>query len=231
MNHNQAVELQLAVKYVLGELPAVQRDEYEDHYIDCPECARDVHAAAAFVDTARAVFRQEARNGAPAQGRIQKQGGWFAWLRPVVAVPALAALLLIVGYQSLVGLPHWKSLATQSAAPRVLPMYSLIAANTRSSNSPTFHVGPGERFGLYLDVPADPTYTKYALRLEEPDGRSSILRTVSYSETQKTVVVEITPGERAGAYKIVVLGLTEQLADPARGPILAAMKFDVEFDK
>jgi hypothetical protein len=228
MNHKQAVELQLAVSYVLGELPVLQRDEYEDHYMDCPECARDVNAAAAFADTARKVFQQEARNEGPVQVRIQKQGGWFAWLRPVVAVPALAALLLIAGYQGFVSLPHWKSLATQSAAPRVLPMYSLIAANTRGGNSLTFHVRPGERFGLYLDVPADPTYTKYELRLEEPDGSAALLRTVSYAEAKKTVVVEITPGRRSGAYKIVVLGLTDQVADPARAPVLATIGFHIE---
>lgn len=228
MNHKEAEELQLAVKYVLGELPPVQRDEYEDHYIDCPECARDVYAAAAFADTAREVFRQKARNEAPARARHQERGGRFVWLKPVVAVPVFAALLFIAGYEGLVSLPHWKSLAMQSAAPRVLPMYSLISANTRDRESLTSHVRTGERFGLYLDVPADPTYTKYALRVVEPDGSTTILRTVSYAEAQKTVVVEVTPGKRSGTYKIVVLGLTEQLADPARAPILATMKFDVE---
>src|ERR1700741_4011332 len=53
MDHKQAVELQLAVKYVLGELPPVQRDEYEDHYIDCPLCAKEVYEAAAFTDPGR----------------------------------------------------------------------------------------------------------------------------------------------------------------------------------
>src|SRR5215472_1205296 len=128
MDHKQAKELQLAEKYVLGELPPVQRDEYEDHYIDCPECAQDVYAAAAFIDTAREVFRQEASG--EATGRAG--GGWLtAWLRPAVAGPVFAALLLAVGYQSLVSVPHWKNAAMQASAPRVLPIYSLIAANAK----------------------------------------------------------------------------------------------------
>lgn len=229
MDHKRAVELHLAVKYVLGELPADQRDEYEDHYIDCPECARDVHAAAAFTDTAREVFRQEAQKEAPAGNRAR--GGWFAWLRPVVAVPAFAVLLLMLGYQSFVSLPHWKTQATQSAAPRVLPMFSLIGANSRSADSLTFRVRPRERFGLYMDVPADAAYRTYLLRLVDPAGHSMILRSLSYEEAQKTQVVEVNPGEGTGAYQIVVLGLTSLESNPGKGTLLGAMKFSVEFSK
>lgn len=230
MDHKQAVKLQLAAKYVLGELPPVQRDEYEDHYIDCPECAKDVYAAAALTDTVREVFRQEGRGEAPAPVEERVRGGWLAWLRPVVAVPAFAVLLLALGYQSLVSVPHWKRAAMQASAPRVLPMYSLIASNSRGSKSEALQARTGEPLGLYVDVPVDPAYTKYALRLEGPDGSATVPRTVSYSEAQKTVTVQVTP-EKAGAYKIVVLGLTEQAADPAHAPVLATMKFDVELNK
>src|SRR5215472_13019144 len=114
MDHKQAVELQLSVKYVLGELPPVQRDEYEDHYVDCPECAKDVSAAVALTDSAREVFRQEARNQVPAPVRVR--GGWLAWLRPMVAVTAMLILLGIVGYQNLITLPRLKSGSAGGAA-------------------------------------------------------------------------------------------------------------------
>jgi hypothetical protein len=229
MNHKQAVELQLAVKYVLGELPPVQREEYEDHYIDCPECAQDVHAAAAFADTAREVFRQEARNEAPARDPVR--GGWFAWLRPVVAVPAFAVLLLALGYEGFVTVPHWKARATQATASRVLPMFSLIAANTRGPDSLTFQVRPGERFGLYVDVPTDAAYGSYLLRLEDPEGRSMNLSAVSPAEAQKTQVVEVNAGNRSGAYQLVVLGLRSPESDRAKATVLATMKFHVEVNK
>ena len=47
MDHNEAVRLQAAEKYVLGEFPADLRDEYEEHFFDCAECAVDVKAIAA----------------------------------------------------------------------------------------------------------------------------------------------------------------------------------------
>lgn len=226
MDHSEAVRMQAAAKYVLGELPQDLRDEYEEHYFDCAECAVDVRAAAAFADNARNALCQEARD-AVLQAAAPAGGRWLAWLRPVVAVPAIAVLLVALGYQSFVSVPHWKNAAMQAAAPRVLPMQSLIRENSRGGASQAMPVRVGERHGFDVDIPVDPAFTKYALRVEEPDGKTTILRTVSYAEAQKTVVVEITPG-KPGAYKIVVLGLTEQLGDPARAPILATMKFDVE---
>ena len=227
MDHNQAVELQLAVKYVLGELPPVQRDEYEDHYIDCPECAKDVYAAAAFTDTAREVFREEARGEAPTPARERVPSRWFAWLKPPFAVPAFAVLLVALGYQSFVSVPHWKAQATQATASRVLPMFSLIKANTRGPEGSVVHVRKGEPFGLFVDVPVDRTNRIYLLRLEDPAGNSTILRSLTYEEAQKTQVVE--PGNRPGAYQIVVLGMTNPNGDPREASVLATMKFKVEF--
>jgi len=58
MDHNDALRQQAAEKYVLGELPQSLRNEFEEHFFECQECALDVKAAAGFVDNARAVWRQ-----------------------------------------------------------------------------------------------------------------------------------------------------------------------------
>lgn len=230
MDHAEAVRLQAAVKYVLGELPPVERDSFEEHYFDCGECALDVHAAAAFADNARNVLCHEAREG-NLRAAAPARGGSFAWLRPVVAVPALAVLLMALAYQSLVSVPYWKMVATQSAAPRVLPMFSLIAANTRGAEGMIFHVQRGERFGLYVDVPVDASYRTYVLRIEDPAGNSTILRSLSYEEAQKTQVVEVNPGSRSGVYQLKVLGLANKENEPGKETLLANMKFVVEFTR
>jgi hypothetical protein len=82
-----------------------------------------------------------------------------------------------------------------------------------------------------VDVPVDKAYSTYVLRLEDPDGHTTTLSTVSYAEAKRTVVVKVNPWEQSGAYQIVVLGLTSQGADPSKGTTLATMKFDVEFAK
>ena len=229
MDHDEAVRLRAVVKYVLGELPQTERDSFEEHYFDCGECALDVRSTAAFADNARNVLSQEGRQ-AVVQDSAAAGRRWLAWLKPIVAVPAFAVILMALGYQSFVSVPHWKNAAMRASAPRVLPMHSLIAANSRGVNSQAMLVRARESLGLYLDVPAEPAYTSYGLRLEDPDGKTKMLRAVSYSEAQKTVVVEFTPA-KPGAYKIVVLGLTEQLSDPTRAPVLATMRFAVEVER
>ena len=57
MDHNEALRLHAVEKYVLGELRPSLRDEFEEHFLECQECALDVKAAAEFVDNVRAVLR------------------------------------------------------------------------------------------------------------------------------------------------------------------------------
>src|SRR5258708_17999235 len=104
MDHNEAIRLQAAVKYVLGELSPVQRDAYEEHYFDCAECAIDLKALATFADTTREVLRQEKADQL-AKDLVPARGGWLRWLQPITAVPPFAALLLIVAYQNNVPIP------------------------------------------------------------------------------------------------------------------------------
>lgn len=57
MDHSEAVRMQAAARYVLGELSPVLREEYEKHFFDCAACALDVQAVAAFVDNVREALR------------------------------------------------------------------------------------------------------------------------------------------------------------------------------
>src|SRR5260370_16794086 len=93
MDHNEAIRLQAAVKYVLGELSQVQREEYEEHYFDCAECAIDLKALATFADTTREVLRQEKADQL-AKDLVPARGGWLRWLQPITAVPPFPPLLL-----------------------------------------------------------------------------------------------------------------------------------------
>ena len=56
MNHDEAIRLKAAEKYLLGELSAELRDQYEDHYFGCAECAQDIRTGAVFIDNARDVL-------------------------------------------------------------------------------------------------------------------------------------------------------------------------------
>src|SRR6267378_6394280 len=232
MDHNDAVRLEAAEKYVLGEFPPNLRDEYEEHFFDCAECAVDVKAIAAFADTTCELLRQEAlasveKAAATAGDRqaLPASSGWRVWLQPVL-VPAFATLLLLAGYQNFVSIPRWKEAAGQSAkgaareagtgaqaaqavAPHVLATFSLLAANRRGGGRLVVHARPGESFALKFDItdPDPSASSSYVLRLEDSSGTTHLLGTVSREEAQNTLFVEVPADFPAGNAKLVVQGV------------------------
>ena len=97
MDHNEAIQLQAAVKYVLGELSQIQREEYEEHYFECAECAIDLKALATFADTTRQVWRQEKANQL-ASDSVPALGGWptLVPLKPSWSCLSLASIPISV---------------------------------------------------------------------------------------------------------------------------------------
>ncbi len=226
MDHELAVKSQACEKYLLGELSPELRDAYEEHYFSCTECATQLQSAAELVGASRAIL---ATASIPERGADYVRGprGWFPWLQPLVAIPAFAVLLLVIGYQTFVTIPNMR----QASEPRVLRMFSLISANTRSDGGLVFSSAPNETFGVYVDVPADPAYSNYLLRLEDSSGGSKLLRSLTAQEALKTQVVIIDSGKKSGKYTIVVSGLTSQDADASTAKELARLQFTVAITK
>src|ERR1700675_2498992 len=101
MDHELAVKSQASEKYLLGELSVELRDAYEEHYFSCAECATQVQALAELMGAGREILATVPYVDAkPDYVRVPR--GWFPWLQPVVAVPAFAVLLLVIGYQNFV---------------------------------------------------------------------------------------------------------------------------------
>ncbi len=169
MDHNEAVRLQAAEKYILGDFPQNLRDEYEEHFFDCAECARDLKAAAIFVDTSREVLRTEPQRSIE-KHTAPASPGWFAWLRPVIAVPAFALLLLILGYQNLVTIPHSKETAGRGAAPILFSSYPLRGVNTAGDEGRTLSIRAGEAFLLNFDFVPTRTFDNYIAQVQDASG-------------------------------------------------------------
>jgi Putative zinc-finger len=225
MDHDLAVKSQACEKYLLGELSPDLRDAYEEHYFSCAECATQLRMAAELVGAGQQIFAQTpAPEVAAGSNVVQGPGGWWRWFRPAIAFPALATLLLVVGYQNLVMIPQLKD----ARAPRVLPMFSLISANTRAETVPAFTTQPNQPVGLYLDVPADAAYSTYEITLVDPWGKTTPVRSLSYAEVQKTQVVVVNPGKTSGKYILVISGQTNsQLVSSSAE--LARIQFTIDF--
>jgi hypothetical protein len=223
MDHDQAVKSQVCEKYLLGELSQELRDAYEEHYFSCAECAMQLRSAAELIGASQQILARTPAIGAKVHAEPKREG-WFKWLQPAIAIPMLASLLLLVGYQNFVTIPHLK----KTASPRVLPMFSLISANTRGETAPEFVTQPDEPLGLYVDVPVDATYSTYDIRLQDPNGKTIPLRSLSYAEAQKTQVVVVNPGKTAGKYSLIIFGRAKSEQGAATAE-LARLQFTVVF--
>ena len=60
MDHTAVVRDKMTERYLLNELESDVRDEFEEHYFDCPECALDVRAGAQFVEESKVILAEEA---------------------------------------------------------------------------------------------------------------------------------------------------------------------------
>ena len=215
MDHSEAIQQMIAERYLLDELTLDVREAFEEHLFDCPECALDLRAGAAFVEAAKAQLPKLAGSlPAPVPSRSRKpgvqRGWWLSWLQPAFAVPAFASLLLVIGYQNLVTYPGLRAAASQ---PRLLPWAPLHGAMRDGAPLP---ITADRRHGVALpvDLPAQSSpdaYASYSLDLYDPQGKLAWTGAVTASSesggsSQRLSLV--IPGAmlQNGAYSLVVSG-------------------------
>jgi len=203
MDHTAVVREKTTERYLLNELAPDVRDEFEEHYFDCPDCAQDVSAAALFVEQSKLVLAEAL---APVAARAEVRPihrGVFAWLRPAFAAPALALLLVVVGYQNLVTYPRLQS---ELSRPRVLPA---VSVNMGTFGADENTVPDGKGLLLTLRIPPDSAYARYTVELYNPAGKSegSFSITPVPGQDQWSVTVPAVHRE-AGTYTLALHGVT-----------------------
>ncbi len=205
MEHSEAIQLMAAEKYLLDELPADVRDEFEEHLFGCHECAMDMRTASVFLEQGKVALAEPeiaTVKDAIVRDKDKSRPGLFAWLRPAFAVPAMAALLLVIGYQNLVTLPQLTRSLNQL---KVLPAIT-VHLLTYGNPSPLV-VHRGEGFLLNVIAPPDPRYPAYEADLRSPAGGvESVAISASADDTWSIQV----PGanRQSGTYWITVYGVT-----------------------
>lgn len=206
MDHDTVVRDKLTERYLLNELAGEARDQFEEHFFECSECALDVRAANQFVEHSKMILAEEP--AAATQKTVvfpSPRRDWFAWLRPAFAVPALAALLLVVSYQNFVQLPRMRSALGQ---PKVMP-WAAVAVGTWGASGPTISVQQGKGFLLFVRIPPDGSYGHYLADVYNPDGKLDCSLTIPGSSSNDQWPVVVPDGNReAGNYRIAVRGMT-----------------------
>ena len=232
MDHQQAIRTQASERYLLGEMKGALREEFEEHFMDCAECARDIRAGAMFVGNAKEVLRRTAaaeleRTLAPASRR--RESWIIALFRPAVAVPALAMLLGVIGYQQLATIAHLRSALERGSRPSAVPSFSLLAGSSRGQASVPVVVPREKAYTLYLDVPPQPAYPMYTLDVQKPDGRSEFSLQVSGEEAKKTVQILVPAGRlAAGDYVLRIRGA--QTRGDSQGTEVGRVRFTLQYE-
>jgi hypothetical protein len=204
MDHNEVVRQKLTERYLLNELEGEQRDEFEEHYFECPECALDIRAGSEFVESSKVILSQPAEAEQVASVRRATRSGWWAWLRPQFAGAALALLIAVVGYQNLVTLPRLREVLRR---PQTVP-FAAVAVGTWGSSGPTVTVPKDSGFLIFVRIPSDGSYTHYIADLYNSTGRLEYSLTIPAISVQDQWPVLIPGGNHeAGNYRISVRGV------------------------
>ncbi|MGD0181766.1 MAG: zf-HC2 domain-containing protein [Terriglobales bacterium] len=200
MDHTESIRLMAAEKYLLGELTPEQRDQFEEHFFGCQQCALDVRAGAALVEHSKVVLAEPVAVS-PVRTPVAAKPGPFAWLHPAFVVPVLALLLVVVGYQNLVTYPQLKQLAS---SPQILPWAS-VNVSTRGTSTTQISTHPREGFHLLVNIPPDSRYASYTFDLSSPSGRLEWSRTVPATSSDEARSIYV-PGanQEQGIYTLAV---------------------------
>jgi Putative zinc-finger len=231
MDHNEAVRLQAAEKYLLGELPKEQHAAYEEHFFDCPACAEDLKTTVAFMGSSRQVVREAVPETIDVKRVSAAAGGWFAWFRPAIAVPVFAVLVLLIGYQNSVTIPGLKRASSSVILGKIPKSFSLMTLGTRGegSSSLPINVGAHEDFGLEVDMPGNSS-SGYVCQIQDQSGKVWATISVSAAEAKSTVTPLIRGGSlRPGKYNFVIF--TGQTPPPGADnrSAVAQKSFAIEF--
>jgi len=213
MDHDMVVRQKMTERYLLDELDPAARDEFEEHFFDCKECALDVHAGALFVEQSKVVLAEKSELVAaalPPTASVPAIPRWLAWFRPAVFVLVMVLLLTVVAYQNLVTYPHLQQALNR---PQVLPWAS-VNVGTWGSGEPVITTRPGEGFLLFVRIPPESGYSQYTAQLYNPAGKLEWSLAIPVASGKETSTQDQWPvqvpraNQEAGSYTLIVRGVT-----------------------
>jgi hypothetical protein len=204
MTHAQALEKHAAERYLLDEMPELERYAFEAHFFDCAECAEDVRAGALMREGVAAGLLPSAPAvpvsplAPPAHvAALPSSSGWRTGLPWAVA----AMLALTVGYQSLWVVPGLRDQAIPAQA--VVPV--TLRAATRGAETTVIRPAAGV-ISFALDVNAAPAGARLAYDLRTAAGAPVVSGTAAAPPpgTPLLLLVPVSAVAADGSYVLTV---------------------------
>jgi hypothetical protein len=217
LDHRYALESQAAERYLLGELPASEAEDFELHYFECQQCALAVESGELFIAGARA----EAAAATPATVppvREAKPSFWTSlaafWRQPAFGLGAAALLAVVVFYQAEVVIPRLHSV-------RSLPAFHLIGAS-RAEDQRIKTPASSAFLELDADIPPDVHFKNYLCVIS--GGGKSLPGIVSPAPEDGHPVTILVPTDKLepGKHELAIYG------EGAEGKAIQTYPFDFE---
>src|SRR5579863_6936438 len=166
MDHETAIKMQAAERYILDEFSPEERTRFEEHFFDCPECADDVRAASILAANTKAVIEEDEARAAEGL-RSPRRPGW-RWSWELVASAALN-VVLVAG----IGLQGWRlgnrAPATGSMVPQFYHSFGAPAASRGAEK--TFDISAGDLFfGARFDLMPGQHFDHFEYQILDADG-------------------------------------------------------------
>jgi hypothetical protein len=224
MNHEDAIREMAVEKYLLGELTGDPRNVFEEHLFECQLCTADLKSGVTLLEGTRQELAASLRE------RTESPRPWFlrAWLSPVWMLPALAACLALIVYQSTVVVPGMRKQLAEANAPAVLNTLVLAGGQARGTDLPKVIVPKDGSFLLAIDIPTSNNYASYVCLLHAPNGSMVWSGRVTAEQAQDAVEIHIPfsitqPGENT----LVIQGIRRD-SSGANMDTLATDRFILE---
>jgi hypothetical protein len=198
MTHAKAVDTHAAERYLLDEMPEIERYAFEEHFFDCADCAQDVRTGGLMQEGIRAGLLGRAEGGRQkAEGNRQTADGWTRVLPWAVA----ATLAMAVGYQQLWVVP---GLQQQLPTSQALSPVTLRSA-TRGAEPTVARPSTGV-VAFAIDVAGVPAGSRLSYDLRAADG-GSVASGAAVAPTPGTpllLLVPVSAVQAAGSYVLSV---------------------------
>jgi hypothetical protein len=195
----------------------------------------DFNAKPSISDTNPEVFPRNQATSNP-KAPPTAPGGWFAWLRPIIAVPAFAVLLLVIGYQNTVTIPRQQGMAAPEASQVFTSSFSLKKADTLGSQDATsgeegkIQVRQDESFALQFDFTPRQAFDSYICQLQDESGRSLLQVKIPGTSANRELHFVVPGGVvRPGKYSLVFAGDPQANGRLIQANEVSQLPFTVEF--
>ena len=205
MSHDQAVSSHAAERYIVGELSDAERESFEGHYFDCPNCFEQISAdgrlMAEFLGHAREVLDPE-----PEKSWLAKM---LEDLRRPAPVFVSALLLCALG----IGI-YQQSLISGLRSPHNEVSYTLTESR---SGLPQIQVSRKAHLSLTVRVEPRSDFVSYRAQIIAEPGKIK-----KYTFPVSPADDSVTFGLRAdmlaaGQYSVVIQGVTKDGAASEAG--------------